>query len=73
MIIPDINSIPPKRPKPNEDYIIEFVRSRIAEDFKGLPIKKEMIEINEQTTTKVEYPNYWRSEINEWKTTSKYN
>lgn len=45
MIIPDINSIPPKRPKPNEDYIIEFVRSRIAEDFKGLPIKKEMIEI----------------------------
>ena len=45
MIIPDINNIPPKRPKPNEDYIIEFVRSRIAEDFKGLPIKKEMIEI----------------------------
>ncbi|WP_436417166.1 hypothetical protein KCV26_11770 [Petrimonas sulfuriphila] len=45
MIIPDIYSIPPKRPKPNEGYIIEFVRSRIAEDFKGLPIKKEMIEI----------------------------
>lgn len=45
MIISDTYSIPPKRPKPNENYIIEFVRNRIAEDFKGLPIKKEMIEI----------------------------